>query len=105
MARCTWPIEAAAMGSGSHSAKTLSGTSPSSSTMTEDAGQRLEREVERSEQLAHRLSLHQLVRRQFESVHLARPPGQGADRDLAQVTPQIAELLVPTLTLRSRWGG
>ena len=34
MARCTWPIEAAAIGSGSHSLNTTSGASPSSATMT-----------------------------------------------------------------------
>ena len=37
MARWTWPMDAAAMGSGSHSAKTRSGTSPSSSMMTDAA--------------------------------------------------------------------
>ena len=34
MARCTWPIDAAAMGSGSHSLKMLSGVAPSSASMT-----------------------------------------------------------------------
>ena len=37
IARCTWPIDAAAIGTGSHSAKTRSGTSPSSSTITDEA--------------------------------------------------------------------
>ena len=37
MARWTWPIEAAAKGSGSHCAKTRAGSPPSSSAMTEAA--------------------------------------------------------------------
>ena len=34
MARCTWPMDAAAIGSGSHSLNTISGASPSSAAMT-----------------------------------------------------------------------
>ena len=34
MARCTWPIDAAAMGSGSHSLNRRSGAAPSSASMT-----------------------------------------------------------------------
>ena len=37
MARWTWPMEAAAKGSGSHSAKTWSGGAPSSATITDAA--------------------------------------------------------------------
>ena len=37
IARWTWPIEAAAIGTGSHSLKIRSGASPSSSTITEAA--------------------------------------------------------------------
>src|SRR5260370_544166 len=103
-------MEAAANGSGSQRAKIRSGTSPSSSAITElpspaliaralscphplagpslqQAGERLVREVKRADELADRLALHQMWKRLAEAVHRARPVGQGADGHLPKVMP------------------
>ena len=57
-ARCTWPIDAAAIGSGSHCANTRSGSSPSSARTTSRAelGRHRRRVLlERRQRVAHRL--------------------------------------------------
>ena len=46
----------------------------------EDAWERLESEIERADELAYRLSFHQLWGRFLEAVHGARPSGKRAHR-------------------------
>src|SRR5215472_18088564 len=60
----------------------------------EDTGQRLEGEVERPQELADGLALHQLRGWHGEAVHLARPLRQRANRDLAEVAPEVAHVVI-----------